>query len=85
MTSTAVKWIRHDMRGAPEIKGNAPGALIAAIKALFVTGWGSTTALSVSVEAGFNPRPPILAGDALRTQHTVHAHIFPSSTRTLSF
>ena len=35
--------------------------------------------------AGFNPRPPILAGDALRTQHTVHAHIFPSSTRTLSF
>ena len=33
----------------------------------------------------FNPRPPILAGDALRTQHTVHAHIFPSSTRTLSF
>ena len=35
--------------------------------------------------ARFNPRPPILAGDALRTQHTVHAHIFPSSTRTLSF
>lgn len=52
MTSTAVKWIRHDMRGAPEIKGNAPGASIAALKALLVTGWGSVTALSVSVEAG---------------------------------
>lgn len=52
MTSTAVKWIRHDMRGAPEIKGNAPGALLAALKALLVTGWGSTTALSVSVDAG---------------------------------
>ena len=52
MTSTAVKWIRHDMRGAPEIKGNAPGASIAALKALLVTGWGGVTALSVSVEAG---------------------------------
>lgn len=52
MISTSVKWIRHDMRGAPEIRGNAPGALIAALKALLVTGWGSTTALSVTVAAG---------------------------------
>ncbi len=69
MTSTAVKWIRHDMRGAPEIKGNAPGALIAALKALLVTGWGSTTALSVSVEAGI-ATATVTAGSSF-TEHAV--------------
>lgn len=52
MISTDVKWMRHDMRGAPQIQGNAPGALVAALKALLVTGWGGVTALSVSVQAG---------------------------------
>lgn len=69
MTSTAVKWIRHDMRGAPEIKGNAPGALIAALKALLVTGSGSTTALSVSVEAGI-ATATLNAGSSF-TEHAV--------------
>lgn len=69
MTSTTVKWIRHDMRGAPEIKGNAPGSLIAALKALLVTGWGSTTALSVSVEAGI-ATATVNAGSSF-TEHAV--------------
>ncbi|SFU31640.1 hypothetical protein SAMN04489707_1001198 [Paenacidovorax caeni] len=52
MLSTSVKWIRNDMRGAPVINGNTPGCLIAALDALLVTGWGTTTALSVSVSGG---------------------------------
>lgn len=52
MLSTSVKWIRNDMRGAPVINGNTPGSLIAALDALLVTGWGTTTALNVSVSGG---------------------------------
>ncbi len=52
MTSTAVKYITHAMRGAPVINGNTPGCLIAVLDALLVTGWGATTALSVSVSGG---------------------------------
>lgn len=52
MLSTSVKWIRNGMRGAPVINGATPGSLIAALDALLVTGWGTTTALSVSVSGG---------------------------------
>lgn len=52
MLSTSVKWIRNDMRGAPVINGNTPGCMIAVLDALLVTGWGATTALSVSVSGG---------------------------------
>lgn len=50
--STAVKWIRNDMRAAPVITGNTPSSLIAALDALLVTGWGSVTAVSASVTSG---------------------------------
>jgi len=50
--STDVKWITNTMRGAPAVNGNTPGCLIAALDALLVTGWGATTALSVSVSGG---------------------------------
>lgn len=49
--STSVKHISNDMRGAPQISGTA-GTTIAALDALFITGWGVTTALSVSVTGG---------------------------------
>lgn len=49
--STSVKHISNDMRGAPQISGT-PGTLIAALDALFITGWGVTTALSVNVVGG---------------------------------
>jgi hypothetical protein len=39
------------MRGAPQISGTA-GTLIAALDALFTTGWGATTAVSVTVASG---------------------------------
>lgn len=49
--STSVKHIHSGMRGAPTINGTA-GPVIAALDALFVTGWGATTALSVTVAGG---------------------------------
>lgn len=49
--STSVKWISNDMRGAPVLSGT-PGAQLAVTRALLLTGWGSTTAVSVSVSAG---------------------------------
>lgn len=49
--STSVKHIHSGMRGAPTINGTA-GTQIAALDALFVTGWGATTALSITVAGG---------------------------------
>lgn len=49
--STSVKHIHHGMRGAPQISGTA-GTLPAVLEALFVTGWGATTAVSVNVASG---------------------------------
>ena len=49
--STSVKHIHNGMRGAPQISGTA-GTLIAALDALFTTGWGVTTAISVTVASG---------------------------------
>lgn len=69
MLSTSVKWIRNDMRGAPVINGNTPGCLIAALDALLVTGWGTTTALSVSVSGGI-ATAKVNAGSSF-TEHAV--------------
>lgn len=49
--STSVKHIHNGMRGAPQISGSV-GTLIAALDALFVSGWGPTTPLSVNVAGG---------------------------------
>lgn len=69
MLSTSVKWIRNDMRGAPVINGNTPGCSIAALDALLVTGWGTTTALSVSVSGGI-ATATVNAGSSF-TEHAV--------------
>jgi hypothetical protein len=49
--STSVKHIHSGMRGAPTLNGTA-GTLIAVLDAFFTTGWGVTTAVSVSVASG---------------------------------
>lgn len=49
--STSVKHIHNGMRGAPQVSGT-PGTQIAALDAFFITGWGLTTALSVTVAGG---------------------------------
>lgn len=46
-----VKYIHNLMRGAPQISGTA-GTRVAALDALLIDGWGTTTALSVSVASG---------------------------------
>lgn len=46
-----VKWITSTMRGAPQISGTA-GTFIGALDAFLLTGWGTATALSVSVSGG---------------------------------
>ncbi len=51
MTSTAVKYITHAMRGAP-IVNNVSGSLIAALRSVLSTGWGATPVLSVVVSGG---------------------------------
>lgn len=48
---TSVKWITSEMRGAP-VLNRQPGTLIACLDAFLVTGWGLTTALSVTVADG---------------------------------
>lgn len=50
-TTYPVKWINNAMRGAPQISGTA-GSLIAAIDAFLLTGFGITTAQSVTVANG---------------------------------
>lgn len=49
--STSVKRIESTQRGAPTLNGQA-GTLLAVLEALFVTGWGPTTPLSVNVAGG---------------------------------
>ena len=49
--NTEVKWITSEMRGAP-VLNRQPGTLIACLDAFLVTGWGLTTALSVTVADG---------------------------------
>ena len=51
MTNFPVKYIHSAMRGAPVMNGT-PGAMLAAMRAFFVTGWAPTSAVSVSVSAG---------------------------------
>lgn len=46
-----VKWMRDSMRGAPQISGTV-GTLIGALDAFLLTGFGTVTALSVTVAAG---------------------------------
>lgn len=46
-----VKWMRDSMRGAPQISGTA-GTLIGALDAFLLTGFGTVTALSVTVASG---------------------------------
>lgn len=49
--SYPVKWITSGMRGAPVVSGTQ-GALLAAIDAFLLTGWGAVTATSVTVSGG---------------------------------
>ena len=46
-----VKYFHSDMRGAPTINGT-PGALIAALDACLITGFGLTTVTGISVSGG---------------------------------
>lgn len=49
--NTEVKWITSEMRGAP-VLNRQPGTMIACLDAFLLTGWGMTTALSVTVADG---------------------------------
>lgn len=49
--SYPVKWIINTMRGAPAISGTV-ASLIPALDAFLLTGWGTATAISVSVSNG---------------------------------
>jgi len=51
MPNFPVKFINNNMRGAPQISG-APGTWIAALDAFLLTGFGTVTALSVTVSGG---------------------------------
>ncbi len=50
-TTYPVKWINNAMRGAPQVSGTQ-GSLLAAIDAFLLTGFGITTAQSVTVANG---------------------------------
>ncbi|MDP3324247.1 MAG: hypothetical protein Q8S71_11960 [Hydrogenophaga sp.] len=50
--STSVKHIHNGMRGAPQISGTVGAGIIPVLDALFISGWGVTTAVSVSVASG---------------------------------
>lgn len=51
MATYPVKYINESMRGAPVLNGQ-PGTLIAVLDAFLLTGFGVTTAVSVSVSGG---------------------------------
>lgn len=48
----SVSYITHTMRGAPQIRGNAPGSLIDALDCVLVTGWGLAAPQTLDVAAG---------------------------------
>lgn len=48
----SVSYITHTMRGAPQIRGNAPGSLIDTLDCVLVTGWGLAAPQSLTVAAG---------------------------------
>lgn len=50
-TDTSVKWIDSAMRGTPTLSGTA-GAMLDVLDAFLITGWGLTSALSVTVADG---------------------------------
>jgi hypothetical protein len=48
----SVSYITNAMRGAPVIKGNAPGGLIAVLDCLLIDGWGLAAPQSLTVASG---------------------------------
>lgn len=48
----SVSYITHTMRGAPVIRGNTPGGLIAVLDCLLINGWGLAAPQSLTVAAG---------------------------------
>ncbi len=48
----SVSYITHTMRGAPVIRGNAPGGLIDVLDCLLINGWGLAAPQSLTVAAG---------------------------------
>lgn len=51
MATYPVKFINNGMRGAPQVSGTA-GTLLTAIRAFLLTGFGTVTAISVTVAGG---------------------------------
>lgn len=50
--STSVKHIHSGMRGVPTVNGVVGSGVIPVLDTFFITGWGLTTALSVTVASG---------------------------------
>jgi len=93
--STSVKHIQNDMRGAPQISGTA-GTLIAALDALFISGWGVTTAISVSVADGiatatltsgetFNRTAVVLVAGATPAELNGEARVLTTSLTSITW
>ena len=94
-TTYPVKWINNAMRGAPQISGTA-GSLIAAIDAFLLTGFGVTTAQSVTVANGiataslqagqsFDKNVIVLVGGATPAELNGEARVLTSSSSQVTW
>lgn len=95
MATYPVKWIHEGMRGAPQISGQ-PGTLLAAIRAFLITGFGVTTALSVTVADGiataalqpgqsFTPYAVVLVEGATPAQLNGEARVLTASNSSVTW
>ena len=91
----AVKWFDNTMRGAPTINGTA-GALIAALDACFITGFGPVTPTGITVSGGiatatlpsgqsFAQHAVVLVSGATPTALNGEARVLTSSSTQITF
>ena len=91
----AVKWFDNTMRGAPTINGVA-GAMIAALDACLITGFGPVTATGITVSGGvatatvpsgqsFAQHAVVLVSGATPTALNGEARVLTSSSTQITF
>jgi hypothetical protein len=93
---TSVKHIHNGMRGAPQITGTVGSGYIPVLDALFVSGWGLTTALSVTVADGiatatltsgqtFDRTSVVLVAGATPSELNGEARVLTSSNTSIAW
>lgn len=94
--STSVKHIHSGMRGVPTVNGVVGSGIIPVLDTFFITGWGLTTALSVTVASGiatasltpgetFDRDAPVLVAGATPAELNGESRVLTSSNTAITW